>query len=212
MNTIGLEVFPLFPSLNVFIGSSAKAIEEGDVEVAAALIRKAGLNPVPWNSAGAFPIGIDTWAALTEKARKGHFYAAAFIFREDDTLEDPMGKIVVTRDNVLLEYGLFSGALGPEKCAIFRCGKPRLPSDLKGITYLGLRPKAKKLQAAVNAWADALRDAPSGGQFILTDLHVKQLVKAMQATKVPLTDIYMLMERLGSPRLEVEAVMNRYRL
>jgi len=40
------------------------------------------------------------------------------------------------RDNVLFEYGFFMGALGKTKVCFVCKGKPRLASDLKGITYI----------------------------------------------------------------------------
>jgi predicted nucleotide-binding protein len=95
--------------MRVFIGSSSKAVQDGDVRLVADHIQRAGLIPRLWSAPGAFVANDALWTALLSATTEVD--AAAFIFREDDRFESEDGSISLVRDNVLLELGLFSGAL-----------------------------------------------------------------------------------------------------
>ncbi|MGC1297365.1 MAG: TIR domain-containing protein [Alloacidobacterium sp.] len=91
--------------MRVFIGSSGKGV--ADLEIVRQLIKDAGLDPFPWTDPKAFLPGVITWQRLIELTKQVD--AGAFVFREDDegfidTMPHP-----VTRDNVILELGLFTG-------------------------------------------------------------------------------------------------------
>lgn len=66
--------------------------------------------------------------------------AGLFLFSEDDLLSIQNGEeIKIPRDNVIFEYGLFTGIHGKEKSVILRLGEPRLPVDLSGVLYIQLK-------------------------------------------------------------------------
>jgi hypothetical protein len=63
------------------------------------------------------------------------FSFGAFVFHPDDTVQLREATYSAVRDNVLFEFGLFAGRLGPERCfVVLPRGIPdfRWPSDLLG--------------------------------------------------------------------------------
>lgn len=60
-----------------------------------------------------------------------------FIFSDDDILTKNNERLVITRDNVLFEFGVFVGNLGYERCYILAPNLPKfhLPSDLDGFLF-----------------------------------------------------------------------------
>lgn len=72
---------------------------------------------VSWRTPGVFPTGKDTLSALIAKGNtmrvKGGF--ALCLFTPDDPCSIKGEKVFVSRDNVWLEYGLFTGLLGLER-------------------------------------------------------------------------------------------------
>jgi predicted nucleotide-binding protein len=176
----------------VFIGSSSKG--RVDLETVRGLIRSAKLDPWAWSDPGAFIQGVSTWERLVQLTREVD--AAAFIFREDD--EGVIGKEqhAVTRDNVILECGLFSGVLGPRKCAIFLSGHPWVPGDLSGITYVQLED-VQRAQAEVDVWSRNLK-ASNVPPIRLTLDQVGAICRAMTGSGIPMNRVYSLMELLGA--------------
>ena len=77
---------------------------------------------------------IDSLIAISKRVQ-----AAVFIFNADDKIWNDKSALEssdTVRDNVLFEYGLFMGALSKENVCFVCKGKPKLASDLKGITYI----------------------------------------------------------------------------
>jgi hypothetical protein len=74
---------------------------------------------------------------------------AIFLFTQDDELEKnakaKASSEAVPRDNVLLEAGYFTQALGKERVAIVREAGTKMPADLGGIIYLLLENRKKLL-------------------------------------------------------------------
>ncbi len=114
----------------VFIGSSteglavAEAIQLGLEHVADVTV---------WPQ-GFFDLTKGTLETLAEKCRQFDF--AVLVLTPDDVLSRRGEPKAVARDNVLLELGLFVGALGRERVAIVhgRHEHIDLPSDLLGVT------------------------------------------------------------------------------
>ena len=84
--------------------------------------------------------------------------AAVFVFAEDDKVWFRDADLGQPRDNVLIEYGLFLGALGGDEVdrVIFvRVGSPKTASDVAGITYISYE-ESKKIQfnKQVSAWTE----------------------------------------------------------
>ncbi|MGE0812976.1 MAG: TIR domain-containing protein [Vicinamibacterales bacterium] len=127
----------------VFIGSSTEARQR---EIVPALVRHLAdrFVVVPWYS-HAIQASHYTLDALLEVARDVDL--ALFVFSADDTRTQRGTVGVATRDNVILEYGLFTAALGRERVAIFREEGVALPVDVQGLTVLPFAPAGEE-QAA----------------------------------------------------------------
>lgn len=123
--------------MEIFMGSSSDAKDYMD-EIAVQL-EELGAKTLPWYSSGKgiFVPGdntIDALIKITERVQ-----AAIFIFNADDKIWNDKSALDISdtvRDNVLFEYGLFAGALGKKKVCFVCKGKPRLATDLQGITYV----------------------------------------------------------------------------
>lgn len=122
--------------MNIFLGSSSSQKAKDDVLKIAMLIEEEGHHPFPWNKEGLFPLGNYTSESLRNICKQ--MDAAILIFHEDDLIWYRNSYALKPRDNVIYEYGLFEGHLGPKRTIICRRGKPRIPSDLEGITYCDL--------------------------------------------------------------------------
>lgn len=116
----------------LFIGSSteakgiARAIRQNLSEVATV---------IPWFYAFQEP-GSTVIHEILNKANEVDF--AIFIFSPDDFSEVRGESFNTVRDNVILEFGIFLGILGLERCYIVKPKgvKTKLPSDLLGVNYL----------------------------------------------------------------------------
>lgn len=143
-------------ALRVFIGSSTEA--KNAMEELAEWIEDIGHTPCPWTDHHLFPLGSTTFESLHQIAQQVD--AAIFIFSDDDIIWYRGDKSKSPRDNVLLEYGLFSGSLGERSVAIASTGQPRLATDLLGITYLPLDRRAAA-KNKLRIWLGSV--ATSGG-------------------------------------------------
>lgn len=137
--------------MRIFLGGSTEASDAGLLLEVASWVEKYGHRPLRWDEPGAFPAGTYTFAALRELAR--NVDGAIFIFSEDDHVWYRTDKLTQPRDNVLLEYGLFSDALGEHRIAICQCGSPRTATDLLGITRIYITEGTMvRAEAQVAAW------------------------------------------------------------
>lgn len=113
----------------VFIASSKEA-----EPVANAVIHnlKDCADPTPWWYA--FTVGASFVDELLRNLAESDF--GIFVFHPDDELKIRELKTAATRDNVVLELGMFLGKLGKEKSFIVSPSGVdlRLPTDLAGIT------------------------------------------------------------------------------
>lgn len=135
--------------MQIFLGSSREALSS--LYEVATWLEDDGHEPKPWNEPGLILPGESTFTALVGIARTVD--AAIFIFGEDDTVwyRKDSG-LKQPRDNVLVEYGLFSGILGQRRVIVCREGEAKLASDVDGIVYVDLNSKIRA-RLAVLAWA-----------------------------------------------------------
>jgi hypothetical protein len=115
----------------VFVGSSSEKSEVADV-IAKHLANIADVHS--WKYSDSFKPTSSTLAGLLHAAQRYHF--GIFVLTPDDKTTSRGTTEFSTRDNVLFEFGLFLGALGPERnMAIMEKSKNKLkiPSDLLGI-------------------------------------------------------------------------------
>ncbi len=126
--------------MEIFIGSSSEAVEY--MERIALMVEELKHTPLMWNASGKdiFRPNTNTIDAIIDISKR--VSAAIFVFNADDKVWNQRSALDLAnstdavRDNVLFEYGLFMGALGKTKVCFVCKGKPRLASDLKGITYI----------------------------------------------------------------------------
>ena len=93
--------------MRIFIASSGERLNTA-IEVGSWL-ESMNVEPVLWNEPEVFPLSVYTWDALIDLSE--NVDAAVFIFGEDDKIWFRGEGTMTVRDNVLLEYGLFSGKL-----------------------------------------------------------------------------------------------------
>ncbi|MBU3101694.1 MULTISPECIES: TIR domain-containing protein [Clostridium] len=139
--------------MKIFIGSSKEA--KVDMERLAIMIEESLNSVIVWDDPTVCVAGDFTLESLINVAHRVD--AAIFVFNgEDETWY--RGNIVQSvRDNVLLEYGLFAGVRGREN-VIFMCkNKPKIATDLLGVTYLDAAKGDFSLKRDVNAWLSKIR-------------------------------------------------------
>lgn len=121
--------------MKVFIGGASEDSEQlREIE---SWVEEQDHEAWPWDKPGTFTIGVATFPRLIEISRQ--VKAAILVFSPADLVYyrgDAKGQ---PRDNVLIEYGLFASALGPERCAIAVVGESKVATDLAGISTLDFR-------------------------------------------------------------------------
>lgn len=159
--------------MKIFIGSSKEQID--NTKRVASWLENWGHTPQSWTDENTFPLGQSTWDSLI--AISENVDGAIFIFGEDDKTWFRDQSVMSVRDNVLLEYGLFSGKLSRDR-VIFLCeGSPKISSDLLGITTADIdKPNnaERKLKIWVNSIVEKIgKDTEKlpDGKFYLTDLY-----------------------------------------
>lgn len=144
-------------NMEIFIGSSTQAASE--IEQIALVIEEKGFKALPWNSRGkgVFRATNFTMENLINVADR--VCAAIFIFNSDDEIWYSSDNMTVgtTRDNVLFEYGLFVGKKGRGKVVFICKNKPKIASDLKGITYIDADSGEFHMKAELKDWLESLR-------------------------------------------------------
>lgn len=156
------------PRFRVFIGSSTEGKRVAE-HLQWAL--NDTCDAVVWDQ-GVVEPGNTTLRALHAAAAEFDF--AAFVVTPDDMVNKRDRLSAAPRDNVVLEVGLFSGILGPERTFIVQPHEVQLslPSDLAGVAVAMWRPRADgNLRAALKPVALELHEA-------MTRIVNRALVKA----------------------------------
>ena len=121
----------------------------------ASWLEATGANVVPWDEPRLFQLGENTLEALIRISKSVD--AAVFIFAEDDKIWYRTDTVSQPRDNVMIEYGLFVGILGPKRAIVARSGSPKTAADLHGITSVDVSPlKINRAQIVLKSWAQNL--------------------------------------------------------
>jgi predicted nucleotide-binding protein len=119
------------PKPIIFVGSSSEA---ADVVSAIELNLEHHFQVTPW-TAGVFTPGERPLADLERQLDKTAF--GIFVFAKDDKVTSRKQQYDATRDNVILECGLFMGRLGPKNCFVVvpkNRKRLKIPSDLEGFS------------------------------------------------------------------------------
>lgn len=148
----------------IFIGSSKEAIKKAE-EIAEVLGKIDGVEAVLWDQISEISDTIIN--QLTKTARD--YSGAIFIFSEDDILFSRNEKYKATRDNVIFELGLFTGAIGLDRVAFVRVNNTKVLSDLAGVNYIpydgtsfsGCRNQIRK-------WVNSLPDSLLIDDYVLS--------------------------------------------
>jgi hypothetical protein len=147
----------LFVAMKVFLGSSSESLDH--MFEIAMWLEAENLEPVPWNLPTLFLPGENTFLKLIEISRSVD--GAVFVFAEDDMVWYRADTVSQPRDNVLLEYGLFVGAMGSKRAIICRRGCPKAATDLHGINWIDSSPGSiHRAQVQLKAWAQQLARTP----------------------------------------------------
>lgn len=85
-----------------------------------------------WNNGKAFPLNDSTLNSLIVASRKYEY--GVFIATQDDKVKETKREVLIPRDNVVFEMGLFVGSMGIERSFIMVEKGSKLPSDFKEIT------------------------------------------------------------------------------
>lgn len=92
---------------------------------------------------GVFGLSKNNLDSLVMEAKKCDF--AIMVMTADDSLKTRKSTCRAPRDNVVFELGLFMGTIGNERTFLVRSSDSKLPTDLDGITYVEIDPKAKSI-------------------------------------------------------------------
>jgi hypothetical protein len=145
--------------MKIFLGSSREALDK--LRTVASWIEEAGHDVLAWDDPELFLPGESTFAKLIEIAKM--VQASIFIFGEDDHIWYRRDALNQPRDNVLVEYGLFSGALGQRRVIICRVGDSKIPDDAGGITFVSLE-KAQRARLSIFAWIRSISKQSDGDE------------------------------------------------
>lgn len=159
--------------MKVFIGSSREQNEYA-LKVATWLedIDK-NITPVLWSDEDSFDLADFNWSQLIDIAHSVD--AAIFIFAADDKTWFRGKKTDSVRDNVILEYGLFSGVISSSNVCFIRDKNADIPSDLQGIVYADIAKPASAHKKVVN-WINKILNnnnnivVANKGSYILSSL------------------------------------------
>jgi len=146
-------------AMRVFVGSTTEAaVPGGPLETVCILIEQAGHNPLKWKDA--FPLGEHQFESLHNMVF--HVEAAIFILTAEDETWYRGNATRSPRDNLIFEYGLFSGHLGNGSVIALLKGsdQPRLPSDLNGVTW-GDIDKPNELGMRIRDWLARVNEKTS---------------------------------------------------
>jgi hypothetical protein len=139
----------------LFIGSS---VEGSPIARALQVELDHHCEPTLW-SQGVFGPSDTTISDLLVAAESSDF--AVLVLTPDDAIVTRGENVIVARDNVIFELGLFLGALGPQRVFIVqpRDQELHLPSDLAGVTVLKYKANRRdgNIQATIGPAATKIQ-------------------------------------------------------
>jgi len=142
----------------LFVGSSVEGLEV--VQNLQRALQYDNIEVLLWTD-NVVPPGHHVCDALLDQVRRSDF--AVFHASADDKTWSRKDLFEAPRDNVILELGMFLGALGRERCFLLtpRGSSVKIPSDLLGITALSYDAPsdATLLQSKLGPAVQSIRDA-----------------------------------------------------
>lgn len=133
--------------VRLFIGSSAEGREVA--HNLQAVLEGRGVCEVEVWDQGVFQPSGYALDSLLDVAARSDF--AVLVASPDDVTVSRGDTAASVRDNIVLEFGLFTGALGRQRTYLLATGSAKLPTDTLGLTRLPYRPRTDgNVRAAVN--------------------------------------------------------------
>jgi hypothetical protein len=138
----------------IFVGSSSEGM--ATAEIIASALKGAGMNALLWSE---FFKTRDPPLQELDRQKVGVAGAVLVGSADDRVISRGGEERAQMRDNVLFEYGLFSGRLGRHRCILLMPDHPRfrIPSDFLGVagfilyTAENLNEKAEKVAESLHA-------------------------------------------------------------
>ncbi len=176
--------------IKVFLGSSGEARHYA--QLCSEVLSVIDIEPFPWWRQSAFPPSIGFFEALLNISISTQ---AALLLATPDDQTVVRGKSKLTpRGNVILEYGLFTGAQGRDRVALVVIGDADLPSDLEGVTQLRFPPlmsdqnpeeyKELVLLPRLRQWVERLRSQRQRGGSIQEVARLARELGAQNAARL----------------------------
>ncbi len=134
------------PPPRLFIGSSAEGRDLG--RHLQAELGRAQIDVIRWDQNVFEPSGY-VLESLANAAADADF--AVLIATPDDVTVSRGQTSSSVRDNIVLEFGFFVGALGRQRTYLLASGDPKLPTDVSGLTRLSYQQRAdNNLRVAIS--------------------------------------------------------------
>jgi len=145
------------------------------------LVQAEGWEVIPWWKPGLFSPGKTVFAVLTRLAPS--LDAAILVFSDDDKVWFRGNPVGAPRDNVLIEYGLFTGVVGgteDDRVIICRIGDPKGASDLAGIIYIQFDPaKVTSFVEELKPWLESVKTRSAEQAYGLARVYTTNLRKEL---------------------------------
>jgi Predicted nucleotide-binding protein containing TIR-like domain len=147
--------------VKVFIASSTESLEVA--RELAAWLQEDGLMPVIWEDPGVFHPGEFNYESLLRISNDPDIQAAVIIMNTDDKVWYRKEVTRQPRDNVFIEYGLFSARLGIKRAIIVQYGDIKQASDLAGLNHINMSEASKRrARLEVTKWSEQLLSQAKG--------------------------------------------------
>ncbi len=160
--------------MKVFIGSAGES--KSTVNLIKSLLIEIGIEATAWFDIGVFIASLYTMENLERLTEE--YDAAIFIYSEDDSVVSKDTEYKATRDNVILETGLFSGKLGHKKVLVCIEGSPKIPTDQWGLTTVKInQDNINRTKQDLQVWINSIKDTQTKSNCInMFPRHINDIV------------------------------------
>lgn len=147
--------------LRIFIGSSFELKQCAQIIQAILQELDSSIEVWGWWRDDVFKPGDTHIESLFEAISRTN--AAILIFAEDDRVEKRGVNSWATRDNILLEFGMFAAVHGRKSVMLAKLGNPVIPTDLSGINFVPIEKCEnsssfkEKNREEIRKWAEGVK-------------------------------------------------------
>ena len=198
--------------LKIFIGSSSETMECAQLIQELLQEIDSGIKVLGWWNDSVFEGGETHIESLFKAISKTN--AAILIFAEDDRVEERGVNTWATRDNILLEYGMFAAAHGRRDVMVAKIGDPKMPRDLLGMNVFSIQrcddsaTFKEKNRGQVRKWVEAVKknqDAKAAPEVMVPRLY-QAMLSVFGAARNSLPDLAVQMDYMAAELVEAIAV------